>query len=130
MLIDDSASTNFLNEVILRDLDCAEHIDQCRNGIEALNYLQTSIEGVYPQPDIIFLDINMPKMNGWEFLGEYENLSPDFRGKILMVMLTSSANPDDKELANSTDTVHCFLNKPLTEEGVKGVLFDYFGWTE
>ena len=128
LLVDDSMSTNFHHETILKDLDCTDQIEICLNGLEALDYLKTKHDEGYPKPDIIFLDINMPKMNGWEFLTEYEKL-PDFqKGEILLVMLTTSVNPDDKLRADRLSVIKDWISKPLTEEVVKNILVTHFNW--
>jgi CheY-like chemotaxis protein len=65
-------------------------------------------------PQIIFLDINMPVMNGWEFLEEYEKLPSTFKESIFVIMLTTSVNPMDFENAKDFESVHGYRRKPLT----------------
>ena len=105
MLIDDDEPTNFLSSMIVEEADCTEHIQIEDSGEGALNYLINSEEFAYsnkanPWPDLIFLDINMPAMNGWEFLDKYKKLSKERKAEIVVVMLTTSLNPDDKLKAN------------------------------
>src|ERR1041385_2757434 len=95
LLVDDDDATNYLNRLTLKKLDCADEVHISESGSEALQYLQKNVNGDYPHPDLIFLDINMPAMDGWEFLEEYKKLPPEMKGKIVEIMLTTSLNPDD-----------------------------------
>jgi CheY-like chemotaxis protein len=131
LLVDDDAPTNFLNEEIIREVECVDHVQIAETGQEALDYLanrgQYIVNGdSYPQPDLIFLDINMPGMDGWEFLQEYGKLSPGQRGKMIVVMLTTSLNPDDEVKAKTTNGISGFITKPLTKEMVQDILERHF----
>jgi len=80
LLVDDDEPTNFLNRIILEEAGCAERIEVAQSGQAALSYLQKAGEHgpggvVYPNPSLIFLDINMPAMDGWEFLSRYKTLT-------------------------------------------------------
>src|SRR6185503_20179630 len=94
LLVDDHEPTNFLNEKYLRQANCAEKIAIAQNGQLALNFITTKIQGEYPRPDLIILDINMPVMDGWEFLEHYAALDNEMKGNVIIVMLTTSRNPD------------------------------------
>jgi CheY-like chemotaxis protein len=129
LVIDDDEPTNFFTQMILEDSGCAEHIRVMQSGQEALDYLAKSEEAgcdpnLYPSPDLIFLDINMPAMDGWEFLDEYKKLSVESR--IIIVMLTTSLFPEDKLRAEGMPEISGFENKPLTAEKVAAVLKKYF----
>lgn len=129
LVIDDDEPTNFFTRMILEEMDCAEHIETVQSGQEALEYLAKSEgpkTGVHhcPSPDLIFLDINMPAMNGWEFLEEYRKMTVQHR--IIMVMLTTSLFPEDKTRAEATPEISGFENKPITKEKVKAVVEKYF----
>ena len=131
MLIDDDEPTNFLSSMIVEEADCTEHIQIEDSGEGALNYLINSEEfaysnKAYPWPDLIFLDINMPAMNGWEFLERYSMPEKGHKGEIIMVMLTTSLNPDDKLKANEMPDISGFETKPLTTEKLNRILTKYF----
>jgi CheY-like chemotaxis protein len=126
LLIDDDDATNFYHKVVINKVGCAKQIVAVQNGKAALEYLKSTENGDHPQPDLIFLDINMPAMNGWEFLEEYKLLDEDHRAKVIMIMLTTSLNPADQEKANSISDVNGFLNKPLTREAMKELLNEHF----
>lgn len=73
-----------------------------------------------------FLDINMPVMDGWEFLNEYNKLKGiDTHPKMIM-MLTTSLNPDDRKRAEENSRINDFLTKPLTEESLKMLIEKHF----
>lgn len=81
---------------------------------EALEYLMNTDDRV----DIIFLDINMPRMNGFEFIERLIEMSADPLCSCIIFMLTTSLNPSDKDRAMSFDVVKAFVNKPLTPDDV------------
>lgn len=126
LLIDDDEPTNFINERVIKKLDCAEKVVSVQSALDALQYLQIKTGDLYPCPDIIFLDINMPGMDGWEFLEEYQMLKSDQHGRIVVVLLTTSVNPDDEEKARKMPGVNGFCIKPLTEEIMQEILEMYF----
>ncbi|NVK53116.1 MAG: response regulator [Flavobacteriaceae bacterium] len=122
LLIDDDPATNFLHKLIIKKEDCTENIICIQSAKEALDYLKTRNEkGIYPHPEMIFLDINMPGMNGWEFLNEYEKNEKEQKAKIV-VMLTTSLDPEDKKKADNIKEINRFISKPLTSEKLREVL--------
>ncbi len=114
LLIDDDEGTNFLNNRLIKSSDLVENIVIANNGEDALEYLTSSIDNKHPQPELILLDINMPLMNGWEFMDEYNKLNDEQKAKIVIVMLSTSLNPDDKTRARNIENIDDFRNKPLT----------------
>jgi CheY-like chemotaxis protein len=129
LVIDDDEPTNFFTQMILEESGCTNHIKVMQSGQEALDYLAKSKQAgsdasSYPSPDLILLDINMPAMDGWEFLDEYKKL--DVESRIIVVMLTTSLFPEDKLRAERIPEISGFENKPLTEEKLTAVLEKYF----
>jgi len=129
LLIDDDEPTNFLNRLTLEQSGCTRHIRIARGGREALEYLQScggEKTDEYPRPDLIFLDINMPAMDGWEFLERYRLLPADRKAGITLIMLTTSLNPDDETRARAIPEVAGFENKPLGQPGLRRLLRECF----
>ncbi|WP_394342345.1 response regulator [Sediminitomix flava] len=117
LLVDDREVDNYINTLICQDTGLVEIIDSCKNGKDAIDYLSTKgDDDNYPKPDIIFLDINMPIMNGWEFLEAYDQLDKDKQGGKVIIMLTTSLNPDDIARAKQYTSLDEFRSKPMTKE--------------
>ena len=89
LLIDDNDDDNFYHRIILNETGVTRHIEVAETGYQALNFLRK----VQQIPELIFLDINMPKMNGWEFLEHYRKLSLEQKNEAVIIMLTTSLNP-------------------------------------
>jgi CheY-like chemotaxis protein len=122
MLIDDSEIDNFINQKIIESNFFAEKIYVATSGLSALellknlavndNLLDTLI------PEVIFTDLNMPLMDGFQFLNQFVELPEKITKKSKLVILTSSFNPKDKERALGLFKNIVFLNKPLTDESL------------
>lgn len=128
LLVDDDPTTNFLNKRLLAKMEVVDHIKEARNGIEALKYLrqtETEPEGC-PMPDLILLDLNMPMMDGWEFLDAYQQLPEHLRRSLVIVMLTTSLREEDQVRANRISDVRTLIHKPLNREMMSEVLSTYF----
>ena len=127
LLIDDNETSNFLNERLLRRLNLTDHILVLSNGKQALDYLENlSRQGGHAgiKPELILLDINMPVLDGFEFLELFQQLDARFRQGIHIAMLSTSNHPQDTGKA-STFQAH-YLTKPLTIEKVEALLFRLF----
>jgi CheY-like chemotaxis protein len=129
MLIDDDEATNFLHQIVVKETGCTHHVKTACGAKEALNYLNHSSQHEStdcPVPDLIFLDLNMPGMNGWEFLAMYGGLDTGQKKKPKIVMLTTSLDPDDVVRANTYPEVAAFEGKPCTNEMIDKILVKYF----
>jgi len=123
MLVDDNKIDNFFHERVIRKNNAAKIILTKDSGFEAIEYLKQGTAVV--QPDVIFLDINMPGMNGWEFIEHYKSLENTLQNSMIVVMLSTSDNPDDKALAKTHQILSDFRTKPLTIEMLDEVLLKY-----
>ena len=134
LMIDDDEPTNFFNKIIVKQSGCTDHIMVVQSGQQALDYLKSNTgkddEEINPGPSLIFLDINMPAMNGWEFLEEYKKLNHNQRGKVIMVMLTTSLFPEDIMRAEEMPEISGFEHKPLTTEKLNKILEKHFSICE
>ena len=101
LFVDDDMATNYLNKRLIKKLGVVQKAVFCRNGREALDYLEASEAADYVRPNLIFLDINMPVMDGFEFLQAYEGLDEDKRASEVVVMLTTSLMDNDQQRAEN-----------------------------
>ena len=125
MLIDDDSITNFLNELLIKEMDISEELIISSDGQKALDELYNRCILKDECPDLILLDVNMPVINGFEFLKRYNEMVFDNKSSIIIVMLSTSLNPRDKEKAETLN-VKDYLNKPLSKEGMNELLEKYF----
>lgn len=127
LLVDDSDADNFIHQRVIKKAEVAHNVIAKNGGEAALSYLSTQDDdGNYPLPELIFLDINMPGMNGWEFLEEYEKLAPEQKAGVIVCMLTTSVAEVDRQRAGELVLVESFLHKPLTQAGLLKILDDFF----
>lgn len=120
MLIDDNKIDNFFHERVIKKNNAANTIIVKESGQEALEYITQGSSCT--QPDVIFLDINMPGMNGWEFLEHYKELDRNLQSAMVVIMLSTSENPDDKARAKTHGILSDYKTKPLTKEILEDVL--------
>jgi len=126
VLIDDSEADNFLNKRVIVKAAIAENITTFIEAKEALDYLGNKIDEGYPKPEIIFLDINMPGMSGWDFLEAYEKFEREKLANIILCMLTTSDSIYDIEKAKEYPIITDYYNKPLTQEVLTEIIEKYF----
>ena len=129
LLIDDDHSTNFIHKSVIHTAGIDAEVAAITNVAEALDFL--TYTGKYrndalSRPNIIFLDINMPGLNGWDFLDAYRLLDDRYKAKVVIIMLAVSINPDDKEKAFRGTNVDDFVIKPLGRENLLEIINQHF----
>ncbi|MFD2561285.1 response regulator [Aquimarina rubra] len=121
LLVDDSRATNFFNKTIIKKTDCVQEVLVAENGEEAIQFIKSG-----NVPEVIFLDINMPIMNGWEFLSEVQKFDKELTKTVVVLMIGAALNPEEEKLAYSFPYVKEFKEKMLTTKTVKEIVEKYF----
>jgi CheY-like chemotaxis protein len=121
MLIDDNEIDNLINQKMIEAASIAENIythTGAKSAIEFLRNMEKLEVADKVLPDVIFLDIDMPLMDGFQFLDEFEKLTNVAKKKCKIVMLTSSINPQDFNRSKKYENVRLYLNKPLSHDSI------------
>ncbi len=127
LLVDDDKIFNFLSEKTISSLGLANEIHFALNGEEALDILELCRNGEIAKPDIIFVDLNMPIMDGFEFIEAFRRMDFPEKESIAIVVLTSSADPEDISRAKRMG-VKYYFNKPLSKEEIKKLIGQEFSF--
>jgi len=121
LIIDDDADWCYIAKIILQRAGIGKQILTAHNGQEGIKSLQTMVANGEKLPDVIFLDIKMPVMDGFEFLDAVIRLSELDLSRTRIFICSSSSHPKDKEKANLYP-VAGFVSKPLTKEILRNIL--------
>lgn len=132
LLIDDDHTTNVFHTVIIRRSQIALDIQTMEMPELALQYLVNASKGQgvnrqFVVPELILLDVNMPRMTGWEFLSEYRKIQVSLKFQPIVYMLTAFLHPSDQDKYSAFDCVKGVLNKPLTEEVLLNIHKTHWG---
>lgn len=119
LIIDDDEINNFIAAKLIDKIPPKARVSTRLNGQDGIDFIKLCVGNEANLPDIIFLDINMPIMNGWEFLEEYEIIKDKFTKKVIINMLSSSVYNDDISKSKTFSTVNKFISKPLTIEKIQ-----------
>lgn len=124
MLIDDNEIDNLINQKIIESANICETIfihSGAKSAIEFLKNVEKIVSSEANKqglPEVIFLDIDMPLMDGFQFLDQFAKLSEETQNACKVVILTSSINPQDANKSKSYPYVKQYINKPLTQESL------------
>lgn len=117
LLVDDSDSTNFFNKMMIEKATCSTEIKIAKDGEEALNFLNS----LYI-PDLILLDINMPKMNGWEFMEALKQMEHQYQNIAIIVMLGAELSEEKKTYINAQSNIIGCLDKMINKDKLVNII--------
>ena len=129
LLVDDDEADNYFHSMVIKESGITNHIEIAMDGEEALDFLIARCKEGLGQdlpPELIFIDINMPGMDGWTFFDEYDKLDDVLKSKIVFVILTTSINPADERRTENRKERIDFLHKPLTLEMIHEIVEEHF----
>jgi CheY-like chemotaxis protein len=131
LLVDDDDATNFMSRLVIDRAGITDHVEIALNGRDAMEYLTKTVIPVKTEHTtrpsmLILLDINMPIMDGWEFLQAYKALDTKPKDEIIIVMITTSSNLEDEKRAAEIPEVAGFAHKPLRLAMVEDILKKHF----
>ncbi len=124
LLIDDDEATNNLNKYLFSSMNLCDKIDIVGNGKEGMDFINRCTEEEIPE--LVLLDVNMPLMNGFEFLEEYANIKKTKTNKITLLMLTTSQNSTDVEQSRAYKMLSGYIGKPLLKSKINNIWEIYF----
>jgi two-component system chemotaxis response regulator CheY len=115
-LVDDDKVFQLTASRTIKAANLTDRILQFENGEEALSFLKENAANIETLPDYIFLDINMPFVDGWMFLDDYAELKHNLKKEIRIYMVSSSIDPRDIDRAKRNENVREYVIKPVTRE--------------
>lgn len=119
IIIDDDPINNKLCQLNIKKTVPEAYIRTFTNPEDGLKYLQELFNVDEKNDTILYLDINMPEMNGWEFMEKFEKFNPEIRELVKVYILSSSVNPRDREKAMSNENIEDYVVKPLTSDAIR-----------
>ncbi len=124
LLVDDDPMTNLINEKIIHFTKGSSKVGSYLNQGKALDYLKKLVKNDSSQfPNVLFLDINMPEKNAWQFFDELKKFPKALLKKCKIFILTSSIDQEDIDKSKTYEMVNEFISKPLTVGKLKSILF-------
>ena len=121
LLVDDNDTDNFISKRIIEITGFAGRVEVCNSGKSALDYLRSNLNTLDNIPNLIFLDINMPVVDGFVFLYEFDKFPEAVKNKVRIAILSSSDNKRDIDKIVNNDHVINFITKPLMEDSLEEV---------
>lgn len=124
LCVDDDPIALLLSKLVITKSGFANDIVTLANGQEAVEYLQEELQktGGRGSKLLILLDLNMPVMDGWEFLQQFTEKLKDAYSDTRIILLSSSVDPNDIRKAKDFSMVLDFFPKPLTKEMLESII--------
>lgn len=120
IIVDDDSFNNLLCKIVIEKTLGLVNIETFTLPAQALDFILNKYENIL-LPTVLFLDINMPTMTGWEFLEKFEKLSDTIKQQITLYILSSSVDERDKAKADNNKYIKGFLSKPLQEDTILSI---------
>ena len=121
-LVDDDEIFVYLTSKTIENTHLVDIIKVFGNGLDAINFLKQNLDNPDFLPEIIFLDLSMPIMDGWQFLEEFVKMNPKIGRKIVIYICTSSISPDDIKKGRAISAVSDYIVKPIPKEKLIEIL--------
>lgn len=121
-LVDDDDVFVFLTRRMIEESKMVQDIKVFHNGLEVLNFLRNNEKNFEILPEVMFLDLSMPIMDGWEFLSEFVKVNPVIGKKITIYVCSSSISNHDIERSKSIPEVTDFIIKPMTKDKITEII--------
>jgi CheY-like chemotaxis protein len=126
LIVDDDEVYLYLMKRLLKELSEGMEVHTSTDGEQAIDFIKKCDAEKNLAPKIIFLDVNMPFLDGWGFLEEFKKLNVNFEDKIHIYLVTSSELPADKKRAEEYKELDGYIVKPISEEKLSGMLKEVF----
>ena len=126
-LVEDDNLFAMLLKRLIKKVGHVNHLGTFGNGLDILNYIKDNAADTEKLPDIILLDLNMPIMDGWQFLDEFNHIHESLPKSIKIYILSSSIFTADVEKSKQYKTVTDYLIKPLSEKKLQEIVMTYGG---
>jgi len=123
LYIEDDPVTAMLFKMIIRKNEFSESVDVCEDGMKALEYFENLKVTKEEPPQVLFLDLNMPVLTGWEFLDIFKTKFVEDFPNLKILVVSSSVDPNDLQLANKNPMVMSFLSKPIDKIKLNSLKF-------
>ena len=121
-IIDDDHIFVYGVKRLINDVKLCDNLIVYENGVDALEDIQSMVQGGKKLPKVIFLDLNMPMMNGWEFLDEFLKIEHEDTHQTLVYIMSSSVNPEDLLRINDYSIIKNYILKPVTADDLENIL--------
>jgi two-component SAPR family response regulator len=125
IIVDDDAINNMICTLMLKRTLHEAGIKTFEEPLEGLVFIQNNVNGLITH-SVLFLDIHMPVLTGWDFLGQYENFSEEIKKQISIYLLSSSISQHDRDKAKNYKSVKGFISKPLTTAKILSIAGNEF----
>lgn len=120
-IIDDDDISKYVMKRYLKQLSASRIVD-FPDSLQPLKFIQDNVNAIEDLPDVIFLDLHMPILNGFDFIRDFQQVASKINKKIKIIMLTSSINAEDVEIAKSFPEISNYFIKPIKHRDLEKIM--------